>query len=181
MFVCGPSGAGKDSVIEIARQGLAQHSGIVFARRIITRAAHPESDHDPVTVKEFGALRRAGGLAWHWEAHGFRYGVPTRYARQVAWGRVVVVNGSREHAQGFPDDPLLHRVLVTALPEQLATRLQRRGREDAAHVSARLARNERLGAIEADVVIHNVGTPDDAGSAFRRHREVLAGPMQTLP
>jgi ribose 1,5-bisphosphokinase len=175
VFVCGPSGAGKDSVIALARQALAGRGDIVFARRIITRPAQPGSDHEPASAEEFDLLLRAGGLAWHWEAHGFRYGVPMRYAHQVAWGRVVVVNGSREHAQALAADPRIHRVLVTARPEQLAARLLQRGRDQPEAVAERLVRGERLGPIEADLVIHNDGLPEAAGAALRRHLEALAG------
>lgn len=178
VFVCGPSGAGKDSVIALARQALAKRDDVVFARRMITRPAQQESDHEPVTAAQFERLRDGGGLAWHWQAHGFDYAVPIRYARQVDWGRVVVVNGSREHVQGLSADPQVHCVLVTAPPQQLATRLQQRGRDDAAAVSDRMARSDRLEAVAADLVIHNDGAPDTAGAALRRHLEALAGPAR---
>ena len=178
VFVCGPSGAGKDSVIALARQALAGRDDIVFARRMITRPAQHESDHEPVTAAQFERLRDGGGLAWHWQAHGFDYAVPIRYARQVDWGRVVVVNGSREHVQDLSANPQVHCVLVTATPEQLAVRLQQRGRDDNAAVTDRMARSDRLKAVAADLVIHNDGKPETAGAALRRHLEALAGPVQ---
>ncbi len=178
VFVCGPSGAGKDSVIGHARQALSARTDIVFARRIITRPTQRESDHEPAAAAEFSALRRGGGLAWHWQAHGFDYGVPLRYAHQVAWGRIVVVNGSREHAQQLSLHPLVHCVLVSAPFEQLAARLEQRGRDEPAAVAARLERNEWLGAVEADFEIHNDGVLPAAGAALQRHLEALAGPAE---
>lgn len=178
VFVCGPSGAGKDSVIALARQALAGRSDIVFARRMITRPAQPGSDHDPVAAAQLEQLRRSGGLAWHWQAHGFDYAVKMDYGHQVDAGRIVVVNGSREHVKGLAADPRAHCVLVTAPPEQLAARLVQRGRDAPAAVTQRLARSERLDAIAADLVIHNSGQPDTAGAALRRHLEALAGPAE---
>jgi ribose 1,5-bisphosphokinase len=176
VFVCGPSGAGKDSVIALARTALAQRSDVVFARRVITRAAQRDSDHEPASDEEFQLLRRTGGLAWQWQAHGFDYGISVRYAHQVAWGRIVVVNGSREHAQQLWLHPLVHCVLVSAPPAQLVARLQQRGRDEPAAVAARLARNQRLAPTEADFEIENDGLPQAAGAALCRHLEALAGP-----
>lgn len=172
VFVCGPSGAGKDSVLAWAREALATRSDIVFARRLVTRAAQPGSDHDPVDPEDYSFLRASGAFAWHWQAHGFGYGVPLRYAHQVAWGRVVVVNGSREHAQMLLASPWMRRVLVTAPPAQLAARLRRRGREAQAAIDSRLARNAGL-ALDADLVIHNDAAIAAAGALLRRYLETL--------
>lgn len=178
VFVCGPSGAGKDSVIGLARKALAARTDIVFARRIVTRPAQSQSDHEPATQAEFDVLRRAGALAWHWQAHGFDYGVPLRYAHQVAWGRIVVVNGSREHAQQLSLHPLVHCVLVNAAPAQVAARLEQRGRDEPDALAARLERNRRLAPVAADFEIDNDGLPQAAGAALRRHLEALAGPWE---
>jgi len=86
VFVCGPSGAGKDSVMGWAATQLAARQDIVFARRMVTRPALPGSDHDPVTVQQFQHSITTGGLVWRWEAHGFHYGIEARYAAQVAAG-----------------------------------------------------------------------------------------------
>jgi ribose 1,5-bisphosphokinase len=150
----------------------------VFARRIVTRPAQRGSDHEPASAAEFGMLQRGGGLAWHWQAHGFDYGVALRYAHQVAWGRVVVVNGSREHVRELSHHPLVHCVLVSATPDQLAARLQQRGRDEPDAVAGRLARNQRLAPVDADFDIHNDGLPQAAGAALRRHLEALAGPTE---
>ena len=180
VLVCGPSGAGKDSVIALARQALAARSDIVFAQRIITRPAQPGSDHEAATREEFNTLVRGGGLAWHWHAHGFDYGVPLRYAHQVAWGRIVVLNGSREHARQLASDPLVHCVLVSAPPDQLVSRLRERGRDEPGSVAERLARNEGLGPVQPDLVIHNDAAAEVAGAVLSRHLEALAGPMEPL-
>jgi len=172
VFVCGPSGAGKDSVLAWAREALAGRSDIVFARRLITRPAQPGSDHDPIDPDEHAFLRESAAFAWHWQAHGFGYGVPMRYARQVAWGRIVVVNGSREHAQAIAPGPPLRRVLITAPPAQLAERLRRRGRDGPAAIDARLARAVSA-APDADLVIHNDAAIAVAGARLQCFLEAL--------
>ncbi|MDB5749987.1 MAG: putative ATP-binding protein phnN, partial [Ramlibacter sp.] len=126
VIVCGPSGAGKDSVIGWAQAALARHPRVRFARRLVTREAHPASDHEPVSAGEMQALRARGALAWHWEAHGCAYGVPQACADAVADGKVVVVNGSRAHALSLADCDNVRCVLVTAPDPLLRQRLQAR-------------------------------------------------------
>lgn len=174
VFVCGPSGAGKDSVIAWASQSLGQRTDVVFARRMITRPRQDGSDHDPVSGDDFSFLRDHAGLAWHWQAHGFGYGIPMRYAHQVAWGRVVVVNGSREHAQGLAPAAGIHRVLVTAPAQQLAVRLAQRGRDEREAVGRRLVRGARLSGWEADLIIQNERALATAGAALQGYLEALA-------
>ena len=155
IFVCGPSGAGKDSVIAAARQTLSSRQDIVFARRKVTRAMQAGSDHDPMTESDFHALVQAGRLCWHWQAHGFFYGIAQDYAADVQAGRIVVVNGSRDHVNKLPPSSDVRVVQVTAAPEQLAVRLMQRGRDQSSAVAQRLARNTRFIGMKADYVIVN--------------------------
>ncbi|MBA2673907.1 AAA family ATPase [Ramlibacter sp.] len=168
VFVCGPSGAGKDSVIGWARTALAGERGIVFARRAVTRAAHPASDHEELSPAAFAQWLRAGRFAWHWRAHGFDYAVDAYYREDVARGRTVVVNGSREHVLGLPAGSV-EVVLVTAPPEQLAQRLQARGREGGDAVRQRIARNGDLPDMPGAHVIVNASTVAEAGAQLRDH------------
>jgi ribose 1,5-bisphosphokinase len=163
IFVCGPSGAGKDSVIDSARQQLSKRPDIVFARRMVTRAMQAGSDHDALTEADFLSRLQTGGLRWHWQAHGFYYGIAQHYAAEVQAGRRVVVNGSRAHVQGLAPSPELRLVEVTASPELLATRLAQRGRDAASAVVARLARNTGFADLQADCVIVNDATLAVAG------------------
>ncbi|HEV7264011.1 MAG TPA: phosphonate metabolism protein/1,5-bisphosphokinase (PRPP-forming) PhnN [Falsiroseomonas sp.] len=143
--VVGPSGAGKDTLMDGARAALAGDSGFLFVRRVITRPAGAGGeDHEPATVAEFGALREAGRLALWWQAHGLHYGIPATIGAEIAAGRVVVANLSRSVlAEAVARFPLL--VLhITAPAPLLAARLAARGREEAADVAARLAREATL-------------------------------------
>lgn len=155
IFVCGPSGAGKDSVIASARQQLSSRPDIVFARRMVTRAMQAGSDHDAVTEADFLSQLQSGDLCWHWQAHGFYYGIAQHYAADIQAGRRVVVNGSRAHVQSLLPSSELRVVEITASPEQLATRLAQRGRDAASAVAERLARNTGFADMQADCVIVN--------------------------
>lgn len=163
VFVCGPSGSGKDSVIAFAKQALAARDDIVFARRFVTRPVHAGSDHDALAPAAFAALLHAGGLSWHWRAHGFSYGIGSRYGDAVRTGQRVVVNGSREHVRGLPASAPVNVVHITADPEALAERLLKRGRDSAEAVAERLKRNADFRGIRADCVILNNGVLADAG------------------
>ncbi len=163
VFVCGPSGAGKDSVLGWAADHLAGRSNIVFARRVVTRSLQPGSDHDPVTPQQFAQLRRAGDLVWCWQAHGFEYGIAAHYCAAIAAGRVVVVNGSREHALTLEGIQSVRVVQIAVGAEQLAVRLAQRGRDDPEQINQRLKRNARFNAMRVDHTILNQGELACAG------------------
>jgi ribose 1,5-bisphosphokinase len=165
----GPSGAGKDSVLNRARKLLAPDAPVVFAHRYITQSADSGGEnHVALTAAEF-ALRRGHGLfAFHWQAHGNDYGI----GREIhAWrkaGLTVVVSGSREHFQkvgGVDDDT--HPLLITAPTETLASRLAARGREDRDAAVKRLGRGEAYEINDVRLVtIVNDGTLDTAAETF---------------
>jgi ribose 1,5-bisphosphokinase len=146
-----------------AQQALAGRADIVFARRFVTRPVHAGSDHDALTPAAFAALVQTGGLSWHWQAHGFSYGIASRYGDAVRAGQRVVVNGSREHVHSLPPGPDRHVVHITADPGELARRLLRRGRDSAQAVARRLERNADFDGMSADCVIVNDGELADAG------------------
>ena len=173
VFVCGPSGAGKDSVMSWAAGHLAARQDIVFARRMVTRASQPGSDHDPVTSQQLAHLTGSGGLVWRWEAHGFHYGIGAHYTAEVAAGRVVVVNGSREHASGLQVAEQVRVVQIVADAGQLAARLVQRGREAPPEVAERLARNALFPDPRADHTIVNQGDLAHAGLELEDY--LLAG------
>ncbi len=169
--VVGPSGVGKDSLMEALRQA---DPGIKLVRRVITRA--PEAggeDYTPVSEGEFLDLAGKGAFALHWPAHGLHYGIPKEIEslRQGASG--VLVNLSRGvllQAQAAFDD---FRVLsVTARPEVLAARLAARGREDAAEVQRRLVRASK--PLPAGLAkVHEIDNSGDLGAAVMAARAAL--------
>ena len=188
-LVVGPSGAGKDTLIDGARTVLAgmdaDGAGVVFARRAITRPADAGGeDHEEIDDAAFDARRDSGGFMLHWEAHGLKYGVPASYADALAAGANVVANVSRgvigEAIARFAPAVVLE---ITASPDILAARLAGRGRETAAEVAARLARDAARIPSNADIVtIVNDGPREDGiarvVSLLRNGRPASAASMQ---
>ena len=166
VFVCGPSGAGKDSLISWAAQHLVQRSDVVFSRRMVTRPSFPGAEHEEVSRPKMAQLLGSGGLVWCWEANGLHYGIAAHYAAQVAAGRVVVVNGSRAHALGLHAQPQVRVVQVLAEAGQLAERLAQRGREAAPDVARRLERNALFPELRAHCTIVNESTLASAGQTL---------------
>ncbi|EBA07008.1 phosphonate metabolism protein/1,5-bisphosphokinase (PRPP-forming) PhnN [Sagittula stellata] len=137
--VVGPSGVGKDSVM----QGIAAASPTVgLVRRVSTRDAAAGGEvFDAVTPTRFGEMRAQGAFCLSWQAHGLSYGIPSRVLEAVRDGAELVANLSRsvlpEAQAQFPCVVVLN---LTATPETLAARLAGRGRESAPEIARRLAR-----------------------------------------
>ncbi|MFN3509450.1 MAG: phosphonate metabolism protein/1,5-bisphosphokinase (PRPP-forming) PhnN [Allorhizobium sp.] len=131
VVVVGPSGVGKDSLIDFARRHFDGRDDIRFARRSITRPSDAVGeDHHPVTPVAFEELSSSGAFSVSWHAHGLGYGISTDVLDDLAEGRTVVVNGSRSALASFRGAfPKLLVVNVTARADVLAKRLATRGRE----------------------------------------------------
>ncbi|MDX3929564.1 MAG: phosphonate metabolism protein/1,5-bisphosphokinase (PRPP-forming) PhnN [Shinella sp.] len=169
VVVVGPSGAGKDSVMNFAARHFEGEPRLVFARRVITRAADAGGeDHDSVGEDEFERLRDAGRFAVSWKAHGLSYGIPAEAQAALRKGRTVVANGSRSALPHFSAVfPRLRVVMITARPEILAQRLAARGRESEDAIAARLGRRPERFSPECGItVIDNSGALEEAGSVF---------------
>jgi ribose 1,5-bisphosphokinase len=134
--IVGPSGAGKDTLIQGALQ---MRPDLNLVRRVITRPADAGGeDFDGVTTAEFALRQAQGDFALTWQAHGLSYGIPKD---QVSGPGPVLFNGSRaalpQAAKVFPS---LRVILITAPDIVLAARLAARGRESAEDIRARLTR-----------------------------------------
>jgi len=168
ILVVGPSGVGKDSIIAGATERLHGDPRVVFARRVITRPSGAGGeDHLAVSAEGFAARRAAGGFMLHWRAHGFDYGLPACLADALAGGCSVVANVSRtvvdEARRRFAPVAV---VAVAASPATLAARLARRGRETAAEVERRRARDAAMTPFAADCTIDNDGPLSRAVARF---------------
>jgi len=141
-LVVGPSGAGKDSLIDGARTLLEPTGRYVFARRVVTRpAGSPGEDHEAATDEAFDAREAKGDFLITWGAHGLRYGLPAELKRLVEAGRNVIANGSRATIAALAGRlPRFVVVEVTAPPEVLAARIAGRGRESGDAIEKRLSR-----------------------------------------
>jgi ribose 1,5-bisphosphokinase len=163
VVVVGPSGAGKDTLIALARARCADDPAIVFPRRIVTREPSAAEDHDSVSVPDFDRAAGQGAYAFWWEAHGLKYALPAAIDADIRAGRTVVCNVSRAAVGALRERyARVTAVLVTAPKEILQARLAARGRESGHDVAGRLERTVAAGEDFApDVVIDNVGDPHE--------------------
>ncbi|WP_285127663.1 ribose 1,5-bisphosphokinase [Leclercia adecarboxylata] len=144
IWLMGPSGSGKDSLLAALRQ--QTHPQLLVAHRYITRPASAGSEnHIALSEPEF--FTRAGqqlfALSWH--ANGYYYGVGLEIDLWLHAGFDVVVNGSRAHlpqARARYAGALLP-ICLQVSPDILRSRLQSRGRESAREIDQRLERAAR--------------------------------------
>lgn len=181
--VVGPSGVGKDAVMAGAAAHPGLHPRVRFARRTVTRAALPGAeDHDSLDEAGFARAEGDGAFALAWRAHGLGYGLPRSAAAEVAGGLVVVANLSRGAlAAAAAAFGRLRVVEVAARPEVILARLSARGREDAAAVQARLARQARQTPLalpaeaEGHLLLDNSGPLGAAVAGLVAHLDALGG------
>jgi thymidine phosphorylase len=168
-LVVGPSGAGKDTLMDGARAALSENADVVFARRVVTRPADAGGeDHEAVTDDDFDARHRAGAFMLDWQAHGLKYAIPSQYSDDLKAGRTVIANVSRgvieEAIARYSPAVVLE---ISASPEILAERLASRGRESADDIRARLTREAAKIPSEAvKVTILNDGTRQEGIDKF---------------
>ena len=161
VLVVGPSGAGKDTLLGLAKIACAGDRNIVFPRRAVTREASQAEDNEQLGPDAFRQAVARGEFAMHWEAHGHHYGLPRAIEDDVREGRTVVVNVSRTVVnalrRAYADVVVIG---VTAPPEILAERLAIRARGSDGKIEHRLSR-----AVDEtcapDITIHNVGNAQE--------------------
>jgi ribose 1,5-bisphosphokinase len=166
IYLIGPSGAGKDTVLRWFRDHPQLCPSLYVARRTISRRdGDPHEPHEAVGATEFARLRERGEFAMHWEANALHYGVRHAELRALEHGLDVLVNGSRRYLlQARHRYPYLIAAHLTAPPKVLRARLLARGRETTDAIDARLMRSAQLAAVvgKADVEVVNDGAPEEA-------------------
>lgn len=165
ILIVGPSGAGKDTLIDYVRQKLQDEPRVHFVRRVISRPAAVGEDHESVADDEFLRRIEEGAFALYWQAHGLSYGIPSDIDLCLARGDVVIANGSRAMvAEARRRYPQLLIINVTAPMGVLAKRLVERGRENLESIRQRLIRSEQQSVDGDDVLqIDNSGPVETAG------------------
>jgi ribose 1,5-bisphosphokinase len=161
VLVVGPSGAGKDTLLGLARAVCADDVNIVFPRRAITREASASEENDEVSIGTFQEALTRGEYAMHWEAHGHRYALSRRIDDEIRAGRTIVANVSRTvigaMRRAYADVVV---VLITAPPNVLAERIAMRARSSDGTVENRLRRTVEDASAAPDVTIVNTGSAD---------------------
>ncbi|MFH1341797.1 MAG: phosphonate metabolism protein/1,5-bisphosphokinase (PRPP-forming) PhnN [Pseudomonadota bacterium] len=162
VLVVGPSGAGKDTLIGLARAACSDDGTIVFPRRVVTREASSFEDNEQVSLEAFAQARAQGEFAVHWQAHGHCYALRRAIDDQIGAGRAVVANVSRTVVEAMRRayaDVVV--VSITAPSEILSLRLSARARGSDGRIADRLYRAVDGAAATPDFTIMNVGSAED--------------------
>lgn len=167
--VVGPSGAGKDTLLNYAREAFRDADDVFFVQRVITRPSDGKTeDHIAVTRDEFDEAERAGRFAFRWEAHGLKYGLPIEIDDRIRAGHTAVCNGSRA-ALSRLRARYAHFVAINVMArrEVLASRLAQRGRESHEEIMKRLERTAALDkSLYEALEIDNSDSIEIAGTAL---------------
>jgi len=172
-LIVGPSGAGKDSLIQGAVAALADNDDYVFAKRAITRDSDPDREsHEAVTADEFAKRQKARAFMLTWRVYETDYGIAASYNDDLNAGRHVIANVSR----GVVGDAVAHFrpasvIQITAPPPVLEYRLN--ARDDISNLEESLARTVMLP--EGISVNHLLNTKDVETGVGR-----LVGMLETL-
>jgi phosphonate metabolism protein PhnN/1,5-bisphosphokinase (PRPP-forming) len=142
VLVVGPSGAGKDSVLNGARERFREDRSVVFPRRFVTRLSNAAAeDHISLTEMEFAIAVAGDTFALWWRAHGNYYGIGRSIEGDLAAGAVVAVNCSREAiseaAERFGNVTVVE---ITAPADVLVARIVARARETPEEALRRVSR-----------------------------------------
>jgi len=168
IYVMGPSGAGKDTLLDYARH--RRPAGVVFAHRYITRnAGYGGEAHVPLSPEDFQERLQHGLFALSWHAHQTWYGIGLEIDLWMDRGLRVVVSGSRSALdQALKRYPRLRPILITARGQVLQARLRKRGREDEQGIDQRLLRGHSVDCSgpRPACLIDNSGTLERSGQLF---------------
>jgi ribose 1,5-bisphosphokinase len=161
VLVVGPSGAGKDTLIGLAKAACADDRSIVFPRRVITREASVSEDNEEVSAGTFQEALARGEYAMHWEAHGHCYALSRAIDDELRAGHTVVANVSRTVVAAMRCAYSSVLVIsITAPPNVLAERLAMRGRGSDGKIEHRLHRTVDEAAAAPDVTLVNTGSAE---------------------
>jgi len=145
-YLMGPSGSGKDSLIQGVRacMDLRQLNGhLLIAHRYITRPWQAGGEnHLELTEHEFKTRAESGLFCLHWSANHCYYGIGNEIAAWLTVGHSVLLNGSRGHLQEaklrFGDQ--LIPIMIKVDEGLLKNRLENRGRESQSDIQQRIER-----------------------------------------
>jgi ribose 1,5-bisphosphokinase len=161
VLVVGPSGAGKDTLLGLAKAALADDRTIVFARRIVTREASVFEDNEQVGLEAFRQALAQDAYAMHWEAHGHCYALPRAIDDEIRAGHTLIANVSRTvigaARRAYAEVAV---VSITAPPQVLAERLAMRARGSDGKIEQRLGRTVDDAASAPDFTIMNVSSAE---------------------
>lgn len=176
-YVVGPSGVGKDTLLNFAKKQLIG-SNVIFITRYITRPKQSDAeDYFPMTKEEFRTKISQDHFALWWDSHNNLYGITAKIDMLLNNGFNVVVSGSRGYFNtAIQRYPKMKTVLITADNHLIRERLVKRGRESKDEIEKRIERSKAFndGLFKgSDVIkIQNNDSIDQVGNALVK---VLSG------
>jgi ribose 1,5-bisphosphokinase len=169
ILVVGPSGAGKDTLLGLAKAACAEDRSIVFPRRVITREASVSEDNEDVSLGTFQEALARDEYAMHWEAHGHCYALSRAIDDEIRAGHTVIANVSRTVVAAMRRAYASVLVVsITAPPNVLAERLAMRSRGSDGRIEHRLHRTVDEAAAAPDVTIVNTSSAEYHARQFVR-------------
>ncbi|MEI7084929.1 ribose 1,5-bisphosphokinase [Pectobacterium versatile] len=157
IYLIGPSGAGKDSLLRAIRQLALPR--LLVAHRYITRPAEIQGEnHIALTPEEFANRQQLGLFALSWQAHQCHYGIGIEIDDWLQRGNDVIVNGSRAYLTQAREryGNTLFPICLTVSASALRERLRARGRESEQQIATRLQRaEEEQRRLQSDCVLLN--------------------------
>jgi ribose 1,5-bisphosphokinase len=164
-FLVGPSGVGKDTILEHLKKNEFSDRQPLVAHRYITRPVRQnDENHIELSPADFNRRKEAGLFLFDWKSHGKQYAVGREVKRWRKSGMNVIINGSREYLQKAREiHPSLVPVWLTVSEDVMRQRLIDRGRESEIEIDARIQRNRELSVLKPDdgVFINNDQTIED--------------------
>lgn len=144
ILIVGPSGAGKDTLMEQALTYSSALQGITVARRIITRPSTAGGEaHIEASEVEFEQACQNGEYFAFWHAHNLKYALQKNIATLVSSGKIVLANVSRRAIKPIVDSGLPISIIeVTASDSVRAERIFKRGRESLEDIKKRITHVE---------------------------------------
>lgn len=176
--VSGPSGAGKNSVID---RVLEMEPDLAFSVSYTTRPRRRREvegiDYHYVSREEFARLLEAGELLEHVTYHEDQYGTGrAQIDAMITAGKDVILNvdvegAKRLQASGMPPYSVIYVFLVPSSLRRLEERLRARGSEDTDQIADRLKIAER--EMEALSLFDYLVINDDFDTAVAELRTII--------
>lgn len=161
VIVSGPSGVGKDTVINAWRQANPRVERVVtYTTRKMRQGEKKGIDYHFVTDQDFLKMARAGEFLEHKEVHGNRYGTPVEgLAEIVNAGKIAVlkidVQGALTILPKLPG--AISIFLMPPSMEELEMRLRNRDTETDSQIKTRIrnAKREMAAAVHYSAKVVN--------------------------
>jgi guanylate kinase len=187
VVISGPSGVGKDAVIEALRrrpEARAMDYVVTYTTRARRAGELDGVSYHFVDAQRFSAMRAAGELLEASEVHGHWYGTPRdQVVEGLTLGRDVIlkidVQGARKVRRRVPQAVLIF--MVAPSPEDLAARLRGRATESADELELRQRDALRELARQSDYDYIVVNETDQVDRTAARIEEIIEAEHRAHP